>query len=107
METRRMPATCVSTCFAKCKKERGFASGLDRRVQIPNSSPKIERPAHTEVRQQVAHWFCDSGVGSKHKQAIVAMVERKSGYAVMSKVSNKNRRSDWRGDHIKAQPVEG
>jgi len=37
----------------------------------------------------VGHWECDTVIGAKHKQAIVKVVERKSGFAVMAKVSNK------------------
>ena len=37
----------------------------------------------------MGHWECDTVIGANHKQAIVTVVERKSGYAVMAKVSNK------------------
>jgi IS30 family transposase len=37
----------------------------------------------------VGHWECDTVIGASHKGAVVTMVERKSGYAVMAKVSNK------------------
>ena len=47
------------------------------------------RLAHNQGRQQVGHWECDTVIGANHKQAIVTVVERKSGYAVMAKVSNK------------------
>jgi IS30 family transposase len=46
-------------------------------------------PAHIEGCQQVGHWECDTVIGANHKQAIVTVVELKSGYAVMAKVSNK------------------
>ena len=41
---------------------------------------------------------CDRVIGAAHKQAIVTVVERKSGYAVMAKVSNKT--SDLVGSAI-------
>ena len=34
-------------------------------------------------------WECDTVIGASHKGAVVTMVERKSGYAVLAKVSNK------------------
>jgi IS30 family transposase len=34
----------------------------------------------------VGHWECETVIGAGHKQAIVMVVERKSGYAVMAKV---------------------
>ncbi len=48
-----------------------------------------ERPAYIEGRKQIGHWECDTVIGAKHKGAIVTVVERKSGYAVIAKVSNK------------------
>ena len=44
---------------------------------------------HIEDRKQVGHWECDTVIGANHKQAIVTVVERRSGYAVIAKVSNK------------------
>jgi IS30 family transposase len=75
----------------RCQKQKRkrYASGRDRRGQIPNRRPLSERPAHVEGRKQVGHWECDTVIGANHKQAIVTVVERKSGYAVMAKVSNK------------------
>jgi IS30 family transposase len=75
----------------RCQKQKRkrYAGGLDRRGQIPNRRPLSERPLHIEDRKQVGHWECDTVIGANHKQAIVTVVERKSGYAVMAKVSNK------------------
>ena len=75
----------------RCQKQKRkrYASGRDRRGQIPNRRPLSERAAHIEGRKQVGHWECDTVIGANHKQAIVTVVERKSGYAVIAKVSNK------------------
>ena len=75
----------------RCQKQKRkrYASGRDRRGQIPNRRPLSERPLHIEARRQVGHWECDTVIGASHKGAVVTMVERKSGYAVMAKVSNK------------------
>ena len=75
----------------RCQKQnrKRYASGRDRRGQIPNRRPLSERPAHVEGRKQVGHWECDTVIGANHKQAIVTVVERKSGYALITKVSNK------------------
>jgi len=48
-----------------------------------------ERPLHIEARRQVGHWECDTVIGANHKGAVVTMVKRKSGYAVLAKVVNK------------------
>lgn len=64
--------------------------GRDRRGQISNRRPIADRPAHVDNRSQVGHWEGDTLIGAGHQQAIVTLVERKSGYAKLSKVSNKS-----------------
>ena len=75
----------------RCQKQKRkrYAGGRDRRGQIPNRRPLSERPWHIEARKQVGHWECDTVIGASHKGAVVTMVERKSGYAVMAKVEKK------------------
>ena len=75
----------------RCQKQKRkrYAGGQDRRVQIPNRRPLSERPGHIEDRKQVGHWEGDTVIGANYKQAIVTVVERKSGYAVIAKVENK------------------
>ena len=75
----------------RCQKQKRkrYASGRDRRGQIPNRRPLSERPLHIEPRRQVGHWECDTVIGASHKGAVVTMVERKIGYAVMAKVEKK------------------
>jgi len=70
-------------------KADSYRNKRDRRGQIPNRRPLSERPLHIEARRQVGHWECDTVMGANHKGAVVTIVERKSGYAVMAKVSNK------------------
>ena len=75
----------------RCQKKRKkrYASGRERRGQIIGRRPISERPAHIETRAQVGHWEGDTVIGAAHKQAVVTLVERKSGYAVLAKVKNK------------------
>jgi len=75
----------------RCQKKRKkrYASGRDRRGQIVGRRPISERPVHIETRAQVGHWEGDTVIGAAHKQAIITLVERKSGYALITKVSNK------------------
>ena len=75
----------------RCQKQKRkrYAGGRERRGQIPNRRPLSDRPLHIEARKQVGHWECDTVIGANHKGAVVKMVERKSGYAVMAKVTNK------------------
>ena len=63
--------------------------GRDRRGQILERCPLSKRPAHIEERKQVGHWESDKVIGTGHSQAMVTLVERKSGYAKPKKVPNK------------------
>lgn len=63
-------------------------SGRDRRAQTPIRRLISERPSHIEERKQVGHWEGDAVIGVAHKKAIVTLVERKSCFAVLAKVSN-------------------
>lgn len=75
----------------RCQKKRKkrYASGRQRRGQIVGRRSISERPQHIEARSQIGHWEGDTVIGAAHKQAIVTLVERKSGYALITKVSNK------------------
>jgi len=75
----------------RCQKKRKkrYASGVERRGQIVNRRPISERPADIELRRTVGHWEGDTVIGAGHKQAIVTLVERKSGYARLMKVSHR------------------
>ena len=71
------------------KREKRYASGRDRRGKIVGRRPISERPQHIEARfpnRSLGRRYC---VGVVHKQAIVTLVECKSGYALLTKVSNK------------------
>ena len=74
--------------FQKQKRKR-YAGERDRRGQIPNRRPLSARPLHVEARKQVGHWESDTVIATSHTGAVVTMVERKSGYAVMAKVEKK------------------
>ena len=86
-------------------RRKRYLSGRDRRGQIPNRRPISERPEHIEQRRQVGHWEGDTVIGAAHKQAIVTLVERKSGFAVLAKVSNKTTDLVRRAIVIKLKPL--
>jgi len=71
------------------KRRKRYASGRNRRGQIIGRRAISERPVHIEERHQIGHWEGDTLIGKSHKQAIISLVERKSGYAVLAKVKNK------------------
>ncbi len=82
-------------------RRKRYLCGRDGRGQIPNRRPISEGPCHIEDRKQVGHWEGDTVIGAAHKQAIVTLVERKSGFAVLAKVSNKS--ADLVGRAIEAK----
>lgn len=75
--------------------------GHDRRGQIPNRRTISERPAYVEQRKQVGYWEGDTVIDTAHKQAIVTLVERKSGFAVLANVTHKT--TDLVGQAIEAK----
>jgi IS30 family transposase len=48
--------------------------------------PIVQRPASVNNRKHIGHWEGDTVIGAGHKQAIVTLVERKSGMALLAKV---------------------
>ena len=78
-------------CHLRCQKKRRkrYGSGRSRRGQIIDRRSISERPASIEERRQVGHWEGDTLMGARHKHAIVSLVERKTGYAVLAKVDRK------------------
>ena len=78
-------------CNLRCQKQRRkrYASGAQRRGKIPNRRPLTDRPASVETRRRVGHWEGDTIIGAGHKQAIVSLVERKSGYCLLAHVPHK------------------
>lgn len=71
------------------KRRKRYASGRSRRGQIIGRRPIGERPAIVETRQRIGDWEGDTVIGTGHRQAIVSLVERKSGLALLTKVSQK------------------
>lgn len=75
----------------RCQKKRRkrYGSGRDRRGQIIDRRGISDRPSHVEARLQVGHWEGDTLMGARHQHAIVSLVERKTGYAILTKVDRK------------------
>ena len=71
-------------------RRKRHQTGRDRRGQIPNRCPISERPGHVQHRKQVGHWEGDTVIGAAHQQAVVTLVERKSGFAKIVKVPTKS-----------------
>lgn len=78
----------------RCQKQRRKRYGKrDRRGIIPNRKSIDERPPIVEDRSRIGDWEADTIIGKNHKQAIVSLVERKSGYTLIRKVKRKTARA--------------
>jgi IS30 family transposase len=75
----------------RCQKQRRkrYASGQNRRGKIPARRPIAQRAASIEARRRIGHWEGDTLIGRGHKQAIVSLVERKSGFCLLAHVHRK------------------
>ena len=77
--------------YLRCQKERRkrYASGRSRRGIIPNRTGIEERPAIVDNRARVGDWEGDLIIGKGGTQAIVSLVERKTRFTMLSRVTQK------------------
>jgi IS30 family transposase len=68
------------------RKRRGVR---ERRGTIPNQVSIDQRPAIVNSRQRYGDWEADLVVGARHSQALVTINERKSRYALITRVKSK------------------
>lgn len=74
----------------RCQKQRKKRYGkMDRRGSIPNRLSIDDRPAIVDERKRIGDWEADTVIGKNHKQAIVSIVERKTGFTLIRKVERK------------------
>jgi IS30 family transposase len=67
-------------------RPKRLGAGQDRRGQIPMRLPISLPSASVNSRKHIGHWEGDTVIGAGHKQAIVTLVERKVGMALLAKV---------------------
>jgi len=65
------------------KKKRGTGSKILNQVSIDS------RPEHIELREEVGHWEGDLVIGKNNKSAIGTIVERKTRFTIIIKLSSK------------------
>lgn len=70
------------------RRKRRFPSE-DRRGQIQDSTPISERGRKAEKRKKLGVWERDCMLGKNRKNAVIAMVDRKSRYNLFSKIKQK------------------
>lgn len=62
---------------------------MDRRGIIPNRLSIEDRPVIVDERKRIGDWEADTVIGKTHRQAIVSIVERKTGFTLIHKVERK------------------
>lgn len=74
----------------RCQKQRKKRYGkTDRRGVIANRQSIDQRPAIVETRSRIGDWEADTIIGRQHRQAIVSLVERKTGLTLIHKLERK------------------
>lgn len=75
------------------KKRRKRHNSYDSRGRLAGKKHISERPASAESRKEVGHWEGDTVVGGKDKDCITTLVERKTGFALIGKLSDRSKLS--------------
>ena len=62
---------------------------MERRGSIPNRLFIEDSPTIVDERKRIGDWEADTIIGKNHRQAIVSIVERKTGLTLIQKVERK------------------
>ena len=71
------------------KKRRKHPNSEDSRGRLPGKRHISERPAEANGREEIGHWEADTVIGSDRHHCILTFVERKSGKAIIRKLSSR------------------
>lgn len=72
----------------RCQKQRRKRYGrYDRRAQLQGRRSIETRPQIVDAKRQLGNWEADTIIGRGHQQAIVSLVERKSKFVRLQKVT--------------------
>jgi IS30 family transposase len=79
--------------FLRCaiKRRRKRYGTYERRGRLAGKRMIQERPQQVEQRRQLGHWEIDTVLGKYSKHCIVSLVERKSGYLQIGKLTARNK----------------
>jgi IS30 family transposase len=83
---KRIGGDLWSNLHCQMQRRKRYASGQNRRGQIVNRRPISERHASVQTRRSTGHWEGDTMIGKGHKQAIVSLVEHRSGFCLLAHV---------------------
>jgi IS30 family transposase len=71
------------------KKRRKRYGSHDRRGQIQGRISINERPTIVDARERIGDWEIDTIIGKEHKGALLSLVERKTKFTLIRKLSTK------------------
>jgi len=63
----------------------------DSRGVLPGKRSIAERPAEVDARRRPGHWEGDTVMGSDLRHCVLTLVERKTGYAIIKKLTARNK----------------
>jgi transposase, IS30 family len=63
----------------------------DSRGVLPGKRSITERPPEVEQRCEIGHWEGDTVMGRDMRHCVLTLVERKTGYAIIKKLSARNK----------------
>ena len=75
----------------RCQRKRRKRYGAyERRGNLPNRVWIDERPAEANQRARIGDWEADTIIGRRHHQAILTLVDRKSRFVLMGKLTTRS-----------------
>ena len=74
------------------KRRRKRYGAYDSRGRLAGKRMISERPAEVEARQQLGHWEADTVAGSCTKDCVLTLIERKTGFVLVGKLSDRTAR---------------
>ena len=72
----------------RIRRKRGSAN-QKRCPKIPNRTMIEKRPDYINLRSEIGHWEIDTAISRKSKAAIMVLVERKTRYVIIKKLTGK------------------
>jgi IS30 family transposase len=79
------------------KARRPRARGIDRRGQLPNLTPIVERPAEVATRTVPGHWEGDLLKGARNGSAVGTLVERTTRLVLLARMEGTDAWSAYHG----------
>jgi len=88
-DDERHGGTLIQHLRIVTKTHRKRYKSRDSRGILPGKRHISERPPEVETRMQLGHWEADTVMGSDRHHCILTLVERKSGFAIIKKLSSR------------------